>query len=63
MPDFELHNHGSIVLLAPMSDAAQDWVAANLPEDVMKFGEAIVVEPRYIGDIVEGFTNDGLTYH
>ena len=58
--DFLLENHGSIFLLQPLSPAANDWVAENLPEDHLTFGSAVVVEPRYIADIVRGAQADGL---
>jgi len=61
MNDFRIENHGSIVLLRPLTDGAREWVDCNLPIDHMEFGRAVVVEPRYISDIVEGFMGDGLT--
>jgi hypothetical protein len=39
---------------------ANSWIEENLPEDRMTFGNAVVVEHRYIGDIVRGAQNDGL---
>lgn len=60
MPDFSVETHGSIFLLRPLSDAACDWIAEHIPEDAQFFGDAIVVEHRYIADIVNGAINDGL---
>lgn len=60
--DFDLTNHGSIVLLKPMSQEAHDWALNHLPEDAQMFGNAYVIEPRYVDDIVAGFTEEGLTY-
>ena len=61
-PDFLVANHFSIFLLTPLTPAAQSWVQENLPaeRDRMHFGGAIVVEHRYIGDIVRGAMSDGL---
>jgi len=59
-PDFVVENHGSIFLLQLLSPAANDWVAENLPEDHLTFGSSVVVEPRYIADIVRGAQADGL---
>lgn len=59
--DFDVHNHGSIALLFPMTEAAHDWVAENLPEDIMTLGAGIAIEPRYLGDILEGIVNAGLS--
>lgn len=60
-PDFNVSNHGSIFLLFPNSKDAHDWVEERLPEERQTFGRAIVVEHRYIADIVDGILCDGLT--
>ena len=59
--DFSFANHGSICLLTPRTPAATKWAAQHLPEDAMTWGRAIVVEPRYVADIVLGIGSDGLT--
>jgi len=58
--DFQVENHGSIVLLRPMSDAGREWAEQYLPDDAPMFGLAYAIEHRYIGDIVEGIRADGL---
>jgi hypothetical protein len=58
--DFYCENHGSIFLFCPVSLAALSWIKENLPADHMKFGGAVVVEHRYIADIVHGAQADGL---
>lgn len=58
--DVRVENHGSIILVNPLTGPAIDWVADNLPDDVQMFGNAIVVEPRYVGAIIDGMINDGL---
>ena len=58
-PDFEIENHQSIFLLRALT-AAESWIEEFLPQDRMSFGSAVVVEHRYIADIVEGIQNDGL---
>jgi hypothetical protein len=60
--DFNVENHGSIILLWPLTTAASEWITDHIPEDAQVFGNAIVVEPRYIEDILAGITADGLTY-
>jgi hypothetical protein len=57
--DIRVQDHGSIVLLWPDTDRAKEWVEANVAYE-QTWGHAIVVEPRYLGDIVEGARNDGL---
>ena len=59
-PDFFCENHGSIFLLRPASPAAHSWISDHLPDDRMTFGNAIVVEHRYIWAILEGIQSDGL---
>jgi hypothetical protein len=59
-PDFTVDNHGTIFLLRPESDAGREWIRDNIPADAQMWGEAIVVEHRYIEDIVAGARADGL---
>jgi hypothetical protein len=59
---FRVQNHGSLVLLVPQGIEAQAWADAHLPEDVMHWGDALVIEPRYIRDILDRVAADGLTY-
>ena len=59
-PDFLVENHGTVFLLQPLTPAANSWVEENLPEDRLTFGHAVVVEHRYIADIVAGAQADGL---
>jgi len=59
-PDFICENHGSLFLLFPLSQSAQSWVEEHLPTDVQWFGNAVVIENRYVWAILEGIQNDGL---
>jgi hypothetical protein len=59
-PDFLVENHGTIFLLQPLTPAANSWIDEHLPEDRMTFAGAVVVEHRYIADIIRGATADGL---
>lgn len=61
MTDLTVDNHGSIFILTPVSDAGREWIGEHIPDDAMTWGpEGIVVEHRYIGDIVAGAQADGL---
>lgn len=61
MKDFNLINHGSIVLLVPTSDEGRAWADEHLPEDRQLWGhESTVIEPRYVDAILDGIINDGL---
>ena len=59
-PDFTIDDHGSLVLLHPKTEQAREWVSEHLPDDAQRFGGAVVVEPRYIEDIIAGIRDDGL---
>jgi hypothetical protein len=58
--DFVCENHFSVFLLRPTTPAASDWIEAHLPDDRMTFGDAVVVEPRYVWAILVGLQEDGL---
>ena len=58
--DFWVQNHGSLYLLIPQTDAAEQWIEDNLPEDAPRLGKNVAVEHRYIYDIVDGIRADGL---
>ena len=61
--DFNLENHGSLFLLRPLNSAAKDWMNEHLPMDNPKthfWGDAVVIEPRYVAPIVDGIIGDGL---
>jgi len=61
MSDFLFVNHGSATILTPLTEAARDWVADHLPDDALTFGGGVVIELRYVDNILEGLTDDGLT--
>jgi hypothetical protein len=58
--DFAVHNEGTVALLQPISGEAQRWVEENITPEHMTWGESVVVEPRYLGAILEGAVADGL---
>lgn len=60
-PDFTVQNEGTIYLLRAISIAAQEWVADHIPDDAMRWTDnGIVIEQRYITDILDGIRADGL---
>lgn len=59
--DVEVSDHFTIFLVRAVSSAGSAWVDEHLPDDAMHFGDAIVVEHRFISDIVAGMVRDGLT--
>jgi len=58
MADISIVNHGSIVTVRPLTHAATQWLQDNT--DGMWFGGALVVEPRYVGDLVAGMVEEGM---
>jgi hypothetical protein len=60
MADIRVENHGSIVLLHAVTPAAHTWLVEHTPDDAPWFGDALAVEPRYVGDILNGAREDGL---
>jgi hypothetical protein len=61
-PDFEVQHHITIALLRPDTDDARSWCDENLvTADVLTWGQAYVVEPRYLEDILRAIVLDGFT--
>ena len=60
--DFELQNHGSIFLLIPQSISARVWIDDHIGRDngYQPSYPTIIVEHRFIADIVAGIQDDGL---
>lgn len=54
----------SVVLLRAQTPAGEDWIDEHLPPresvDVTIWGDAFVVEPRYLQPIIDGAVADGL---
>ena len=60
-PDFDFSNHGSICLLTPRSAAAHDWTVEHIPEDSLRWGQcSIVIEPRYVQNILDAIEDEGM---
>jgi len=59
--DFTVENHGSIFLLKPQNNRAVDWVHQRIGQKngFQPYFPTVVVEQRYIADIVSGIRNEG----
>lgn len=53
-------NAPSVYVVFPKTKRAKEWAAEHLPEPTWSL-DGIVVEHRYIQDIVEGIRGDGMT--
>jgi len=60
--DFLLEDHGSIILLRPVSDIARQWVNAHIGGDngYQPLWPTVTIEARYVHSILEGIQEDGL---
>lgn len=59
-PDFRLAAHGSIAILFPLNDRAEDWIVDNVSPDRMGWGlKGIAIEARFVADIVRGIQESG----
>jgi hypothetical protein len=61
-PDFALTYHGTISLFHPLTNRADDWLRLHCPPDGehQYLGNALVIEHRFVLDIVQLATDDGL---
>lgn len=60
-PDFVCEFHISLFLLRPCTPAAFDWIEENLPLNRLTWGNATVIEPRYVWPIILGIQDGGLS--
>ena len=60
--DITVQDAGSIVLLQPHTGTAKRWLEENIGQDngFQPYWPTVVVEPRYLGEIIEGMQADGL---
>jgi len=59
--DLEFIDHGSVWLLRGITPAGRAWLDEYVESpDNYHWGGALVVEPRYVFDIVAGAEMDGL---
>ncbi len=64
MSDFTVLNGGSVFVLTPVSDAGKAWAEEKIQQndETQYWGNGgIVVEHRYICDIIDGIKADDLT--
>lgn len=59
-PDIKVTNHGSLFMVAALTEVAHDWLRVMLQPDAQWLGNSVAVEPRYIEGLVEGMRGDGL---
>jgi hypothetical protein len=58
--DLLVHGEGADYLLRPTSRRGQRWIEEHVSDDRQEWVGAVVVEHRFIGDILRGAIADGL---
>lgn len=59
--DFRVTNHFSLFTVEPLTDAARTWLAEHVSGEATYYGPALIVEWRYLADLMRGADEDGLT--
>jgi len=57
--DYSIENHGSVFLVFPQNEDAKENLINNVSDEVPFLGDAMAVEPRFIGDLIDMFNNEG----
>lgn len=57
----EISNHGTVVVLRPISDAAREWLGENVGEP--EPGGIYTCEPRMARDILQAAVRELLTWN
>lgn len=60
MVDLRVENHGSLMLVRPLTDAGKEWLKETAPDDAQFMGAAMAVEPRYVGGVIYAAIEAGL---
>ena len=59
--DFEVLDHGDIIVIHPESEAALQWCYRHLPADCPRWGaRGFAIEQKYSGAVIAGMERDGL---
>lgn len=59
--DFSVQNEGTIFLVRSNNEAARQHLSENVQDDAQWFGGALVVEHRYIADLVSALQGNGFS--
>lgn len=61
MSDFRVEDHGSVVLLVPLTEAAREWCAEHVAPDVPWHAGGCAVSPHEIVRVMRTVREDGLS--
>jgi len=56
---FTVEDHGTIVLIRPLTCDVDAWLHDNVDPEALWFGPALACEPRYAEDIVHALADEG----
>lgn len=60
--DLGVRREGNLMMFHPRTSAMREWIEANVNvPGAVRFGNAFVVELRYVGPILEGLAAEGFT--
>lgn len=60
-PDVLVRDGGTVFTFCPLTPRAKQWIAENVQSESWQwFGNALVVEHRYVLALVEGMMDEGL---
>lgn len=57
---FSIENHGSIILVRPLTAAAKAWLKETAPDDAQFLGNAMAVEPRCLDGVLDAIADAGM---
>jgi len=61
MSDFMIQNSGSISVLTPLTQQAAQWIDDHIDPNAQSWGGGVVIEHRYVFDIVEAIESAGFS--
>ena len=56
---FNVEDHGTIVLIRPLTADVRGWLEEHTDEEPQWFGAALVCEPRYVEPLVLALIEEG----
>ena len=58
--DFWVLVQGTIALVKPLTRGANEWIREHVPHQSQWFGPALLLEQRYIAELLNRMVEDGL---
>jgi hypothetical protein len=58
--DFWILPQGTLTLVRPLTQRANEWIRRHARDDSQWFGPALVIEQRYVAKLLPGMIEDGL---